>query len=560
MLGNLRISLRLAILAIVAFITVAIVAGVALVDVRQTLIEDRKAQLRSVVQLAIGIIQHHYETIEPGILSEAEARVNAREALRDLRYGSGDYIFVHQFDGITEVLGPKPEMEGKSMMEVKDPEGIYLVRDLIEEAKAGGGYVSYMWPKEGSEEPQPKLSYAQGFEPWQWSIGSGIYIDDVDAVFWTRVLHFIQAAAVPLIVLIAATVILSRSIVRPVNRLTSNMTRLAAGDVDTEIAFQSQRDELGEMARAVQVFKDNAIEKRRLEAEQDALKQQAEADRRQMLTDLANRFETDVESLIHALTGSASQMEATSQAMSATADETTRQATTVAAASEQASTNVQTVAAAAEELAASIREIARQVGDSNTATQGAGRDAQTAQSAVQGLATAAEKIGEVVELINTIAEQTNLLALNATIEAARAGEAGKGFAVVASEVKNLANQTAKATEEIGQQISGVRSAIDGTVGAIQAIVGTIEKVSEIAATVAAAVEEQDAATQEIARNIEQASAGTREVSATITGVTQAADETGTAAGQVLETARELSQHAGEMRRFVETFVTEVRAA
>jgi methyl-accepting chemotaxis protein len=265
---------------------------------------------------------------------------------------------------------------------------------------------------------------------------------------------------------------------------------------------------------------------------------------------MANR----VKDVVGIVASAASEMEASAQSMSATAEETNRQSTAVAAASEQAATNVQTVASAAEELSASIREIQQQMATSARIAQQAVEQVDRTDTTVTGLVQAADKIGEVVNLISDIASQTNLLALNATIEAARAGEAGKGFAVVASEVKNLANQTAKATEEIGQQIAAMQTATGDSVQAIRGIGATIKQISEVTTTVASAVEEQGAATQEISRNVQQASAGTQEVSSNITGVSQAATQTGTAAGQVLSAARELAQQGQKLNTEIEAFL------
>ena len=277
------------------------------------------------------------------------------------------------------------------------------------------------------------------------------------------------------------------------------------------------------------------------------------------LNDHAERFESTVKGMVEVVASAATEMQSTARSMETTANSTSEQATAVAAAAEEASTNVQTVASAAEQLSSSISEISRQVAQSTQIAGNAVSEAERTNEMVKGLADAAQKIGEVVGLINDIASQTNLLALNATIEAARAGEAGKGFAVVASEVKNLANQTAKATEEIGAQIGGIQSATQGAVTAIQGIGDTIAEINEIASAIAAAVEQQGAATQEIARNVEQAASGTTEVTQSITQVTQAASETGNAAGQVLQAAGELSTQAENLSGEVTSFLDTIRA-
>ena len=367
----------------------------------------------------------------------------------------------------------------------------------------------------------------------------------------------ISALAVGLGVLFAW--LMTTGITRPVNGMTATMTRLAAGDTTVAVPALDNRDEIGAMAKAVAVFKDNAIARERLEAEQ-AQEHKEREERASRIDEVIRGFEHEVAEALHSVGGAACQLQATSQAMSVTAEQTSRQATAVAAASEQASTNVQTVAAAAEELASSIREIGRQMSEAHSVTTSAAGQAEGTRVSVGGLAEAAQRIGDVVNLINAIAEQTNLLALNAAIEAARAGDAGKGFAVVAGEVKALASQTARATEEIASQINTVRGEIGGTVRAMEDIVATIGRIDEIAASIAADVEQQNAATREIARNVEQAAVGTHEVTRTIAGVSRAASDTGVASGQVLQSAGQLSHQAEEIRRSVDTFLKSVRAA
>ncbi|MBT3237532.1 MAG: HAMP domain-containing protein [Rhodospirillaceae bacterium] len=355
-------------------------------------------------------------------------------------------------------------------------------------------------------------------------------------------------------------ILITRSIVTPVNGMTEAMGSLAEGNLETEVPALDKTDEIGQMAQAVQVFKDNAVRVKQMEQEAKEQEVRAAEEKTKMMNDMADDFQRSVGGVVDTVSSASTELQSSAQALTATSEETNSQSVAVAAASEEASTNVQTVAAAAEELSSSISEINRQVTQSTEIANSAVTAAENADDMVQGLATSSNKIGEVVELISDIAEQTNLLALNATIEAARAGESGKGFAVVASEVKNLANQTAKATEEISSQIGGIQEATKESVGAIQEITKTIGEISEISSAIAAAVEEQGAATQEIARNVEQAAAGTGEVSSNIAGVTQAAGESGAAAGQVLSAASELSQQSELLKAEVDKFMAQVRAA
>ena len=347
---------------------------------------------------------------------------------------------------------------------------------------------------------------------------------------------------------VAATVVYltNRSIVPPILKMVDAMGRLAGGDHSVQIPATDKKDEIGLMARAVLIFKENMIKAKDLAAkEAEAIKERVA--RAARVNDLTQAFDADITTVLRSVASASTELQATASSMTATAEETSNQATAVAAATEEASTNVQTVAAASEELASSVNEISRQVSNSASIAQQAVVEADRTNATVQSLFNDAAGIGDVVKLISEIASQTNLLALNATIEAARAGEAGRGFAVVAAEVKSLAEQTAKATEQIGAQVSSIQASSSEAVSAIKGISATINQLNEIASTIASAVEEQGSATQEIARNVQQAALGTGEISANVTGVQQAAGDTGAAAHQVLQASDELSRQSETMR-------------
>jgi methyl-accepting chemotaxis protein len=363
------------------------------------------------------------------------------------------------------------------------------------------------------------------------------------------------------LVLIGACIFSVFSIARPMRALTAAMEKLAGGDFSVVLPGLGRKDEVGEVAGAVEKFKIVSEQKAREDAEAKMRQDQIAAEQRKAeMRRLADSFEGAVGEIVGTVSSASTELEASATTLTSTAERTQQLTTVVAAASEEASTNVQSVASATEELSSSITEISRQVQESARVASEAVGQARTTTERVSELSKAATRIGDVVELINTIAGQTNLLALNATIEAARAGEAGRGFAVVASEVKALAEQTAKATGEIGQQIASIQTATEYSVGAIKDISDTIEKLSEISSTIAAAVEEQGAATQEISRNVQQAAEGTHQVSSNITDVQRGASETGSASSQVLSAAQMLSGDSNRLKLEVGKFLDTVRAA
>jgi methyl-accepting chemotaxis protein len=365
------------------------------------------------------------------------------------------------------------------------------------------------------------------------------------------------------LVAVAAAVIgllVARSIAKPLSDMTSAMGELANKVWSTQIPGLTRTDEIGEMAKAVEVFKDQGQEAERLQSEEAAREARAAEEKRAAMNQLADDFESSVGEVVEAVAATAQDLKDTAQGVSAIAEETTAQSANVASAAEESSVNVQTVSSATEEMSASISEMQQQVMRSRDVSERAAQSVEDAAGQVTGLSDAADQIGDVLALIQDIAEQTNLLALNATIEAARAGEAGKGFAVVASEVKSLATQTQKATEQIRQQIEGVQSESKTAVGAISGIREVIAQVTEISQSIAAAIEQQTAATSEIARNAQQAAAGTHEVSSSVQGVSEASQQASAASTELLASSNSLAEQGEALRERMKSFIEKVRAA
>jgi methyl-accepting chemotaxis protein len=559
MLGNLRISYKLMMMVGLSVFAIAAVAGVGLSALWSNLLEDRKAKLQDVVLMARQALDLNYQASRQAGVSEAEAVERGKAVLRTFRFGKDDYFYALNAQGVV-VANPNPKVEGKNLYDAPDSDGVFFVRKQLELAADGGGFVSYRFPRASGGEPLPKMVYAAEFKPYGWVIGGGVYLDDVQAIFWAQARQIGMLVGLALVLVAGLFLLLGRSIVNPINAMTASMRKIAAGETSTVIPALERSDEVGAMAQSVQIFKDNMIEATRLRGEQDVMKAQADTERKLLLSRLADEFERGVRASLDTLAGAATEMQTTSKSMSATAGEASVQATTVAAVAEQASANVQTVAAATEELSSSVSEIGRQVTQSTEIAGQAVAEANRTNVTVQGLSAAAQKIGDVVKLISDIASQTNLLALNATIEAARAGEAGRGFAVVANEVKSLASQTAKATDEISAQVGAMQDATAEAVQAIGGIGRTIGAINEITSAISAAVEQQGAATQEIARNVQQAAQGTGQVSNNISTVNRAADKTGSAASKVLSSAEQLSGQAATLRADVDRFLANIRAA
>jgi methyl-accepting chemotaxis protein len=563
MLRQFKMTIGRKIYALIALSFIGVV-GITIFDsseLASSLNQQKQIELRHLTELALGIVKEEHAAAQKGDVAVADAQKRALARVAALRYGSDDYFWINDMHPRMMMHPIKPEMNGNDLSTFKDPNGKALFVDFVNVVrKDGAGFVPYEWPKPGFNKPQPKLSYVAGFAPWNWVIGTGVYIDDLNAQTWTSTQHALLAAGLVLLLTLAVSILVARSITRPLQHMTVTMNDLAGGRLDVEVSGIDRNDEVGEMAKAVEIFKSNAVARQALEAEQKDAETHAVARRKSDMNKMADDFEGAVGQIIETVSSASTELEGSASTLTSTAERAQELTTMVAAASEEASTNVQSVASATEEMASSVNEISRQVQESARMAGEAVDQARTTNDRVGELSKAAARIGDVVELINTIAGQTNLLALNATIEAARAGEAGRGFAVVASEVKALAEQTAKATGEIGQQITGIQAATQDSVNAIKEISGTIEKLSEISATIAAAVEEQGAATQEISRNVQQAAQGTQQVSANITDVQRGAGETGSASSQVLAAAKSLSGDSNRLKLEVGKFLNSVRAA
>ena len=559
-LNNLTIVPKLGILVSVTLFGLCVAGVLAGYLMQREMLNARIDQVHAIVDMGRNMAIGLQKQVEAGQLTKEAALAEFGRRANSMTYDNGaGYLFATNYDGIT-VLSPDPKQVGTNRMEVVT-NGRKLSHELLDGVMAKGEILlQYEYVKPGEEKPIRKIGYAIAVPGWNMYLGTGAYLDDLDAklkpVIWSL------ALATLIIALISGGIawMIGRSISRPLGELGARMRGLADGALDGDIPGIERGDEIGKMAATVQTFKDNALRIRGLEKVEAETQQRAGAERRAAMESIASDFERSVKGIVSSVATAAKGMQATAQSMTATASDASARAATVGAASDSASNNVGTVAAAAEELSSSVTEISRQVTRSSEIASKAVGDAERTNATVQILSTGAEKIGEVVKLIHSIAAQTNLLALNATIEAARAGESGRGFAVVASEVKALANQTAKATEEISAQVAAMQSSTSDAVLSIGGITETIAQMSEITVSISTSIDQQGEATREIARNIQSVAAGSSEISAHIGGVTSAAAATGLAASDVLSNARELDNQSGMLRNAVDEFLAKVRAA
>jgi methyl-accepting chemotaxis protein len=545
------ISGKLLMYAAMVFIGFVGLAGLATQKIYQSISAERVGEVRSLDEVAVSMVKIAYARFQSGELTEDAAMAMVKDELRAIKYGNNEYFYIHGYDGLSIMHGARHEREGNNFYTSVDPTGKQLVKEQIDAARAGTGVAYYMFPRPGSDVAVRKLTYQTAFEPWHWVIGTGLYVDDIDARFYEVLWQFLSIVIVIGLFMAGCAYILSRQITRPLGRL-ARFTEQPLGEAPSVEFLSDLRltDEVGSVARALQVFKAKAAEAERLRAEVDAQKDQAEAARRTALAEMVATVETETGNAVAGIDDRMAVMTNAAAAMSRSAEMVSISSQTVAAASEQALANAQTVASATEELSASIREISTQVVNATKATNVAVSRSDQARATIANLVQAVARVSQVTTLISEVASQTNLLALNATIEAARAGEAGKGFAVVASEVKGLANQTARSTEEINRHISEIQSITKETVRGMDDVSDTVRTISEIAGSIAAAVEEQNAATSEIARNVAETAQAAREVSSRIGEVSGEVTRTGGEAGRVHGLADDVTAAVSSLRRTI----------
>lgn len=517
-------------------------------------------KVRALVETGHALIGFYRDQAAAGAMSREEAQQAALKAVQALRYDGDQYFWINDHTPRMIMHPIKPELNGQELGDIRDPEGTLLFREFVAVARdAGAGFVGYMWPYPGQDKPVAKISYVKNVEGWNWIVGSGVY--NLQVVHATREMagQTVILAVIVLLLVAGTSLWLTRKIRNWIVKLTRAMRAVAEGDSTVDVPFTRRGDEIGQMAHAVEVFKRNDLDREALR-ESHAEEAEQRRERMKLMEEKIAAFDDRVGAALKAMADVARRMQDSAQTVTLAADASIDEIENMATATTRANATLGDVSRASTEIIESIVDEKRQVSQANELAQSAADQAKDANQKIESLSEASMRIGEVVDLINDIASQTNLLALNATIEAARAGEAGKGFAVVASEVKNLATQTARATEEIAGQVADIRQAMQISVSSIRGVTETIVRVNEINAGVAAAADEQGTAADTVRQGLDQAVELADAVTHGMDTVGDQAKHTRSAADDVLRTAGELAGEARSLQTEVEQFLGQVRAA
>ncbi|MCE1235212.1 MAG: cache domain-containing protein [Hyphomicrobiales bacterium] len=556
-----KMSIGLRFLAIIAIAVAIMSAGTiyAIYQFREAMIDLKQEQAKAVIDTVTSDVIGLMKKVSAGRLSQAEAEKQALETISAIRFNGDNYVFALDPSGRLLAAGSPDLDAGQDMSGVVTADGKRLTRELIAAAEAGGGWVDYVWNRPGTTERGRKVTFALKIPGWNWVIGAGTLIADVDAVILETILWIAAGCTPAMGAFVVYALWLGRGVTRPVGRLNAVMGEMAQGETETRVPYTGRNDEVGEIARAVEVFRQSMIERDALKRDETRIAEERHA-RAARVDGVIRAFREEAAQIVGFVRSTAQDMTASAEDLTRTAQTTDRSMREAEKLAQSDAEHVAAVAQATSELAQTVGDVGRQIAEAERITAAGSAQGREARSGVAALADTAEKIGEVVDLIRAIADQTNLLALNATIEAARAGEAGRGFAVVASEVKQLATQTTKATEEIAESVGAIQSATRDAVRQIGSVTTSLETIETSSSTIAQAVEEQTMTTSQISARSKDVAQDTVLLSSAISRVTGAVEATSKVADTVSGVAKELAEAACELDGRIRRFLDDVAAA